>query len=68
MNKVRKGDTYSTYQSDCELHKMILVGVSMEEKAMGRNVSSRHTPFVTVAKCLTIRLQNHIPITVVIKG
>ena len=63
-----KGGAYSTYQNDGKLHQMILVGVGMKENAMGWNFSSRHTPLVLVAKCLTIRLQNHMPTKVVSNG
>lgn len=63
-----KGDAYSTYQNDGKLHQMILVGVGMKENAMGGDFSSRHTPLVLVAKCLTIRFQNHMPTKVVSDG
>jgi len=50
-----KGDAYNAYQKDGKLHQVILIGVGMEENAMGWNFSSRHTPLVLVAKCLTVR-------------
>src|SRR5260370_6215969 len=44
---------------------MVLVSVGMKEKAMRWDVSSRHTPFVLVAKRFAIRFQNNVPITTV---
>jgi hypothetical protein len=63
-----KGDAYSTDQNDGKLHQVILVGVGMEENAMGWNFSSRHTPLVLVAKCLAVRFQDHMPTKAVSNG